>query len=128
LHRDRAHDAPLVHFVRLLSAERGLGIILEKRIGPLPVCQGFALSYDFEEIVVPGLQPLSEFSIGFVPVGGEAGFSMGNPFAIPIANPPDCGARPPKDNPSYFLALGILDLLFKRSAKCFEIRFVFRSL
>jgi hypothetical protein len=80
--------APLVRFVCFLSAHGRLGMVLQENIRPLPVSQGLALSHDFKEIVVSRLKSFSQLLACFLPIGGEAGLSSGNTFAIPIANPP----------------------------------------
>ena len=51
--------APVVRFVCLLSAHGWLGIVLQEKIRPLSVSQGFALSYDFKDVVVSGLKSVS---------------------------------------------------------------------
>jgi hypothetical protein len=90
--------APLVRFVRFLSAHGRLGIVLQEEIRPLPVSQDLALSYDFKEIVVSRLKSFSQLLVCFLPIGGQAGLPSGNALAIPIANPPDFGTSPPIDN------------------------------
>jgi hypothetical protein len=54
-----AHYASPVRFMCFRCAHGWLGIGLQKKIRPLPVRQGLALTSDFEEVVIPGLKSFS---------------------------------------------------------------------
>jgi hypothetical protein len=71
-HRLEVFDAPLVRFVRFLSAHWRLGIVLQVEIRPLPENQGLALSYDFKDILISRLKSFSQSFICFLPISGLA--------------------------------------------------------
>src|SRR5579859_509940 len=60
-----------VDFVRTLCAEGRLRIVLQKEVGPLPEAHRLAFLDCIEDVVVSGLKPLSESSLGFIPVFRE---------------------------------------------------------
>jgi hypothetical protein len=78
-----------VHLMCLLSAYGWLRIIFQEEVRPLPETQGFPLAYNFENIVISGIEPFSESFLSFVPVFGGGGLTSANSIAVAIVHPPD---------------------------------------
>jgi hypothetical protein len=91
-----------VDFVRTLCAEGRLRIVLQKEVGPLREAHRLAFFDCIENVVVSGLKPLSEFSLGFIPVLSLSRFPATNSIPVAIPNPPDLAFFSAKHNTVVF--------------------------
>ena len=55
---------PLVGVMGFLFPDRRLRVVLQKKVRPLPEVQSLTPSDNFENVSVPGIQPLPELLIG----------------------------------------------------------------
>jgi hypothetical protein len=62
----------LIHFMRLLRAERRPGEILQIKVRPFAKGEILSAAQRVQRVVVSGLQTLSETLLRFVPVFGES--------------------------------------------------------
>jgi len=91
-----------VDLVRTLCAEGWLRVILQEEVGPLPEAHRLAFLDRVEDVVVSGLKPLSELSLGFIPVLSLSRFPTTNLIPVAIANPPDLAFFSPKHDTVVF--------------------------
>ena len=74
---------PEVGFMGFQFADWRFRIVFQEEIRPLAKGQIFSPSDNFQEVSVPGLKPLPEFLLGFMPVLRAGGLFL--KFAIPVS-------------------------------------------
>ena len=85
-HRAKGLEGVVVHFVRLLCANRRLRVVLDKKVIE---CKLLALTDCGERVVVSGVQPFAQLPLRVLPVFCMRRFQTAATGTVPIAHPPD---------------------------------------
>ena len=88
-YRAKSLEGVIVHFVRLLCANRRLRVVLDKKIRPFVERKLLAPTDCGERVVVSGVQPFAQLPLRVLPVFCMRRFQAAATGTIPVAHPPD---------------------------------------